>query len=70
MQELLFMNILDATAEGDGETSIRCWKFLLLHFKEEKSTTKYYLEALYLLFQVYALTTKSGTQTCVEPYCK
>ena len=69
-QGLLFMNMLDATAEGDGERTIRCWKFLLLHFKEEKSTTKYSLEVLYLLFQVYALTTKSGTQTCVEPYCK
>ena len=54
-QGLLFMNFLDATSEGDGERSIRCWKFFLLHFKEEKSTTKYSLEALYLLFQVYSL---------------
>ncbi|KAJ7393014.1 hypothetical protein OS493_008262 [Desmophyllum pertusum] len=54
-QGLLFMDFLDATSEGDGERSIRCWKFFLLHFKEEKSTTKYSLEALYLLFQVYSL---------------
>ena len=54
-QRLLFTNFLDATCEGDGERSIRCWKFFLLHSKEEKSTTKYSLEALYLLFQVYSL---------------
>ena len=52
---LLLMNFLDSTAEGDGERSIRCWKFFLLHFKQEKSTTKYALEALYLLLQVNAL---------------
>ena len=49
------MNFLDSTSEGDGERSIRCWKFFLLHFKKEKSTTKYALEALYLLLQVYSL---------------
>jgi len=54
-QGLLFMNFLDATSEGDGERAIRCWKFFLLHFKEEKSTTKYSLEALYLLFQLNSL---------------
>ena len=55
-QGLLFFNFLDATSEGDGERTIRSWKFFLLHFKEEKSTqSKYALEALYLLFQVYAL---------------
>ena len=54
-QGLLFMNFLDATSEGDGQRSIRRWKFFLLHFKEEKSTTKYALEALYLLLQVNSL---------------
>ena len=54
-QGLLFMDVIDATSEGDGERLIRCWKFFLLHFKEEKSTTKYSLEALYLLLQVYSL---------------
>ena len=49
------MDFIDATSEGDGERLIRCWKFFLLHFKEEKSTTKYSLEALYLLLQVYSL---------------
>ena len=54
-QGLLFLNFLDSTSEGDGDRSIRCWKFFLLHFKEDKSTTKYALEALYLLLQVYSL---------------
>ena len=54
-QGLLFFNFLDSTSEGDGDRSIRCWKFFLLHFKEDKSTTKYALEALYLLLQVYFL---------------
>ena len=54
-QGVLFLKFLDSTSEGDGERSIRCWKFFLLHFKEEKSTTKYALEALYLLLQVYSL---------------
>ena len=49
------MNFLDAKSEGDGERSIRCWKLFLLHFKEEKSTTKYALKALYLLLQVHCL---------------
>ena len=54
-QGLLFLNFLDSTSEGDGDRSIRCWKFFLLHFKEDKSATKYALEALYLLLQVYSL---------------
>ena len=51
---MLFINFLDATFEGDGERSIRCWKLFLLHFKEEQST-KYALEALHLLLQVHCL---------------
>ena len=54
-QGLLFFNFLDSTSEGDGERSLRCWNFFLLHFKEEKSTTKNALEALYLLLQIYSL---------------
>lgn len=65
-QGLLFMNFLDSTSEGDGERSIRCWKFLMLHFKEEKSTnTKYALEALYLLLQVYSLLPQSEAHSLV-----
>ena len=51
----MFINFLDATSAEDDERSIRCWKLFFLHFKEEKSTTKYALEALYLLLQVHCL---------------
>ena len=64
-QGLLFMNFLDATSEGDDERSIRCWKLFLLHFKEEKLTTKYALEALYLLLQVHCLLTPAEAHSLV-----
>lgn len=50
------MEFYDAIKEGDGERILRCWKFLLLHFKADgKGSTKYALEALYLILQVIAL---------------
>ncbi|KAK3731074.1 hypothetical protein QZH41_012180 [Actinostola sp. cb2023] len=52
---LLLYNFKDSVNEGDGTRIIRCWKFFLLHLKNSKSSTKYALKALYLMFQVYAL---------------
>lgn len=52
---LLYMNFMDAIAEGDGSRIIRCWKFLLLHFYAEGKTKYAILEALYLLLQQYSL---------------
>ena len=53
---LLYANFRDAISEGDGERTIRCWKFLLLHFYADgSSSTKYGLEALFLQFQQQAL---------------
>ena len=53
---LLLRNFADGTKEGDGERIIRCIKMFLLHFKQDcPGSTKYSLEALYHLFQVYAL---------------
>jgi antitoxin component of RelBE/YafQ-DinJ toxin-antitoxin module len=50
------LEFYDAIKEGDGERILRCWKFLLLHFKADgKGSTKYALEALYLILQVKAL---------------
>ena len=43
-----------ASREGDGERLIRCWKFLLLHFKVDRRV-KYSVEAYHLLAQVNAL---------------
>ncbi len=52
---MLILNFWDAIA-GDGKRILRCWKFLLLYLKHQgTSATKYTLEALYIMFQVYAL---------------
>ena len=53
---LLCLEFYDAIKEGDGERIVRCWKFLLLHFKADgKGSTKYALEALYLILQLNAI---------------
>ena len=52
---MVIINFLDAISEGDGARVIRNWKFLLLYFQHDKGSQKYSLEALYLMFQVYAL---------------
>lgn len=51
---LMARNFHDASREGDGERLIRCWKFLLLHFKAD-GRVKYSVEAFHLLAQVNAL---------------
>ena len=48
-------NQLSILFVGDGRRVLRCWKFLLLYFKHDNSSSKYSLEILYMLFQVYAL---------------
>lgn len=53
---MLILNFWDAISEGDGARILRCWKFFLIYLKHQGgSATKYSLEALYLMFQVYAL---------------
>ena len=53
---MLVVNFWDAVAEGDGERILRCWKFFLMYLKHQGgSATKYSLEVLYRMFQVYAL---------------
>lgn len=52
---LLLLNFKDAISEGDGDRNLRCWKFFLLHLRNDKRSTKYALEALYLMFQVNSL---------------
>lgn len=51
---LLARNFHDASREGDGDRTIRCWKFLLLHFKVD-GRVKYSVEAFHLLAQINAL---------------
>ena len=54
---LLFVEFLDAIAEGDGDRNLRCWKVFLLHFKNDTGSTKYALQALYYSLQVHSLLT-------------
>ncbi len=51
---LMAENFHDAWREGDGGRLLRCWKFLLLHFRVN-GRTKYALEAFRLLAQTSAL---------------
>lgn len=57
---LLARNFHDSSREGDGERSLRCWKFFLLHFKAD-GRTKYSIEALNLLAQVNGLLSEQMT---------
>ena len=52
---MVVINFLDAISEGDGARLLRNWKFLVLYFQHDTGSQKYSLEALYLMFQVYAL---------------
>ena len=51
---LMARNFHDASCYNDRERIIRCWKFLLLHFKAD-GRVKYSVEAFHLLAQVNAL---------------
>ena len=51
---LLARTFHDASRESDGNQSIRCWKFFLLHFKVD-GRVKYAVEAVNLLAQVNGL---------------
>ena len=53
---MVILNFFDAISEGDGARVIRNWKFLLLYLHHDgQSSKKYALEALYMMFQIYAL---------------
>ena len=53
---MLFLNFWDASSTGDGARILRCWKFFLVYLKTQGGVvSKYSLEALYLMFQVYSL---------------
>lgn len=51
---LMAENFHDAWKEGDGQRLLRCWKFLLIHFRED-GRTKYALEAFRLIAHTSAL---------------
>lgn len=54
---LLLLELRDGIHEGDGQRVVRCWKFMLLHWRYAKHT-KYSLEALHLLAAVNATATE------------
>lgn len=58
---LLLLNFKDVISEGDGERNLRCWKFFLLHLRNDKRSTKYALEALYMMFQVKLTVISQGS---------
>ncbi len=53
---LMARNFADATRDGDGPRLVRCWKFLMLHFKAD-GRTKYAVEAFNLISKVNATLT-------------
>ena len=56
---LLFMNFLDAIAEGDGERILRQYRYLMLLFKSDAPhSNKYALECLYQLLLVKGVLSK------------
>lgn len=53
---MLFCNFSDAVSEGDGQRTIRCWKFFLMFLKGDgQRSCKYALEGLHIMCQIYAL---------------
>lgn len=52
---MLILNFFDAIKEGGGKQTFRWWKFQLPYLRNDPGSTKYALEALRLIFQVYAL---------------
>ena len=52
---MIILNFFDAIKEGDGKRILRSWKFQLPYLRKDPGSTKYALEALGLLFQVYGL---------------
>lgn len=52
---MIILNFFDAIKEGDGRRILRSWKFQLPYLRKDPGSTKYALEALGMLFQVYGL---------------
>lgn len=52
---MIILNFFDAIKEGDSKRIVRSWKFQLPHPRKDPGNTKYALEVLGMLFQIYAL---------------
>ena len=63
---ILILNFFDAIAEADGDRVLRCWKFFLMYLKHQEGfSSKYALEALYLMFQVYGILSPQASHRLV-----
>lgn len=59
----LFKNFLDAIKEGDGERTMRQYKYMLLYCRADKGgSTKYSLECLYQFFLIHSLLSARDSQ--------
>lgn len=65
---ILLHNFKDAVSEGDSERDLSRWKFFLLHLRNGKKSTKYALEALYIMFKVYVLLTPKASHKFMGIY--
>jgi hypothetical protein len=59
------INFFDGISEGDRELLICCWKFFLMYLKHHGGSSKYALEALYLIFQIHALLSPQSANRLV-----
>ena len=62
---LLILNFFDGISEGDGARGICCWKFFLMYLKHHGGSSKYSLEALYLMFQIHTLLSPQASHCLV-----
>ena len=67
----IIISFYDAISEGDGLRVFRCWKFMLPYLRQDGAASrKYALEALYLLFQAYALLSPRDAPLNKEQFYK
>ena len=60
---LFFLNFLDSTSEGDGERTLRQYKYLMLLCRADGAhSTKYALESLYQLLLVNGYLSESEAE--------
>ena len=69
---MLVQNFYDAISEGDGERIVRCWKFFLPYLRNDgKGSSKYALEAFFMMCQVNALLTpRAAHELKWNRFCK
>eukprot|EP00794_Sanderia_malayensis_P012437 gene12437-13723_t len=69
---MLIQNFFDAISEGDGEGILRSWKFFLPYLRNDgKGSSKYALEAFFMMCQVNALLTpKAAHELKWNRFCK